>query len=77
MGGRFTVGLFGMYGLYNYGCEAIARGTYQVVKQAWPDSKVILYTFFKEDKEKLLIWILNPKPYQRRSLGLRIITNKI
>lgn len=39
-----NIGMFGMYGLYNYGCEAIARGTYELLKQSWPDSKIILYT---------------------------------
>ena len=79
MGGRFTVGLFGMYGLYNYGCEAIARGTYQVVKQAWPDSKVILYTFFpKEDKERIADLDIELKAIpEKKFKKLRIITNKI
>ena len=29
-----TIGLYGIYGLYNFGCEAIVRGTYQMLKSA-------------------------------------------
>lgn len=42
---KIKVGLFGMYGLYNYGCEAIVRGTYELIKKSWPNSDVILYTY--------------------------------
>ncbi|NLY75832.1 MAG: polysaccharide pyruvyl transferase family protein [Firmicutes bacterium] len=45
MNKQFTIGLFGIYGLYNFGCEAIVRGTYRLIKKTWPNSKVILYTY--------------------------------
>lgn len=52
MNKKIKIGLFGMYGLYNYGCEAIVRGTYKLIKNTWPDCEVVLYTYFpKEDKE--------------------------
>lgn len=42
---RVTVGLFGINGLYNFGCEAIVRGTYRLIKEALPNSRVVFYTF--------------------------------
>lgn len=51
---QLKIGLFGMYGLYNYGCEAIVRGTYALIRQAWPDSEVVLYTYCPQDDKEII-----------------------
>jgi colanic acid/amylovoran biosynthesis protein len=51
---NFKIGLFGMYGLYNFGCEAIVRGTYELLKKAWPNCKIILYTNRTQEDQKIV-----------------------
>jgi len=48
------IGLFGIYGLYNYGTEAIVRGTYKLIKLSWPNSEIILYTFLPNQDRKVV-----------------------
>lgn len=48
------IGLFGMYGLYNYGCEAIVRGTYELITRSWPNCKVTLYTYRPDEDREIL-----------------------
>ena len=38
-------GLYGIYGVYNFGCEAIVRGTYQFLKDCRPDADVVYFTY--------------------------------
>lgn len=76
---QFKIGLFGMHGLYNYGCEAIVRGTYELIKQAWPDSEVILYTRFPKNDEQIirdLDVIVKQSPEKKHPI-LRRILNRI
>ncbi|NMA85360.1 MAG: hypothetical protein GX962_16025 [Epulopiscium sp.] len=73
---RLKIGLFGMYGLYNYGCEAIVRGTYELIKQAWPNSEIILYTRFPQDDRQVvkdLIITVKQAPENKGALLRRII----
>lgn len=73
------IGLIGIYGLYNYGCEAIIRGTYELTKKAWPDSQIIFYTFnLEEDTLILKDTDINIKqvPIKKYLLLLRIV-NKL
>ena len=51
---KLKIGLFGMHGLYNYGCEAIVRGTYNLIKQSWPESDIVLYTHTAEADGQIL-----------------------
>ena len=79
MNNKLTIGLFGMYGLYNYGCEAIVRGTYELIKKAWPDCKVILYTYCPfEDKKSIsdLNIIVKQIPIYK-GIFLRRVANKL
>jgi polysaccharide pyruvyl transferase WcaK-like protein len=48
------IGLYGMYGLYNFGCEAIVRGTYELIQKAWPNCRVILYTYCPNEDKKII-----------------------
>ena len=48
------VGLYGIYGVYNFGCEAIVRGAYKFIKNLYPDCKIIYYSFsYSYDKTRL------------------------
>lgn len=46
--------LYGIWGVYNYGCEAIVRGTVNSMKTMFPDSKITYASFnVQEDNERL------------------------
>lgn len=32
-----NIGLYGIYGVYNFGCEAIVRGTVQFIERVYPE----------------------------------------
>lgn len=51
---EITIGLFGINGLYNFGCEAIVRGAYLFSKNIYPNSKVVYYSFNYEYDKKVL-----------------------
>lgn len=38
------IGIYGIAGVYNLGCEAIIRGTYEHLKTQFPNAKWIYYT---------------------------------
>ncbi|WP_321003946.1 polysaccharide pyruvyl transferase family protein [Eisenbergiella porci] len=38
------IGLFGIYGVYNFGCEAIVRGTSTFIKMHYPDCQVVYFS---------------------------------
>ena len=46
--------LVGIYGLYNYGCEAIVRGTIQILRREWPNCRIVLATRSVERDRKVL-----------------------
>lgn len=62
--------LYGTGGLYNYGCEAIVRGTTRLLKQEWPQACVVyLSPRAKEDRARLPnvpISVLQREWYSRR-----------
>lgn len=77
---KLTIGLFGMYGLYNYGCEAIVRGTYELIRKAWQNCDVILYTHRpSEDAEivKDLQIIVKEIPMKNNLLMRRVINKSL
>lgn len=41
--------LIGIGGVYNYGCEAIVRGTEAILRSAWPDIRVVYASCRPED----------------------------
>lgn len=47
--------LFGIDGVFNYGCEALVRGTVEILRNTWPDGCSITYVSFraKEDARAL------------------------
>ena len=48
------IGLFGIYGTYNFGCEAIVRGAYKLIKKLYPESEVIYFSYSYEYDSKIL-----------------------
>lgn len=47
-------GLYGINGVYNFGCEAIVRGTYQFLKDCRADAEIFYYTNNYEYDSRLL-----------------------
>ena len=51
---KTSIGLFGISGVYNFGCEAIVRGSYKFLRDLYPDSRIVYYTYnYDYDKERL------------------------
>ena len=49
-----TIGLWGIGGVYNYGCEAIVRGTEIILREIWPEVRIIYASPRSEDDRKRL-----------------------
>lgn len=73
------VALYGIGGLYNYGCEAIVRGTTFLLQQANPNVYIIYYTPRKSEDEKIIADLgIEVKQIVSRHLSLwKRIYNKI
>jgi colanic acid/amylovoran biosynthesis protein len=58
--------LVGIFGVYNYGCEAIVRGTVRMLRERWPDCRIVYASFRKNEDEKILadvdISVVKAKP---------------
>lgn len=49
-----TIGLYGISGVYNYGCEAIVRGTEIIIHKKWPTAHIKYASLRpKDDKHRL------------------------
>ena len=46
--------MHGIYGLYNYGCEAIVRGTESILREKWPNA-VIKYASLRPESDKMML----------------------
>ena len=49
-----TIALFGINGTYNFGCEAIVRGTFCISKKHFPSCKIKYYSFYYDYDKKIL-----------------------
>ena len=48
------IGLFGIGGVYNFGCEAIVRGAVHLIRDVYPDSQIYYFSFsYNYDKRML------------------------
>lgn len=48
------VGLYGIQGVYNFGCEAIIRGAYSFIKSIYPNCEVYYYSYDSQNDKKVL-----------------------
>lgn len=48
------ISLIGIYGVYNFGCEAIVRGCIKYFRNIYPDATFTYYSFRAEDDKKTL-----------------------
>lgn len=39
------IGLYGIYGTYNFGCEAIVRGTQRFIRDIYPNSQIVYFSY--------------------------------
>jgi polysaccharide pyruvyl transferase WcaK-like protein len=64
--------LFGIEGVYNYGCEAIVRGTERLIHERWPSAQIVYASPRPEDDRRRLdglpIEIVHRKQLRRYSL---------
>ncbi|MBF4475250.1 polysaccharide pyruvyl transferase family protein [Methanobacterium formicicum] len=49
-----TIALYGIKGVYNYGCEAIIRGTEIILREKWPDIHIKYVSLRPKDDKKRL-----------------------
>jgi len=38
------IGLYGIGGVYNFGCEAIVRGAYKVIQGLYPGADIVYFS---------------------------------
>ena len=69
------IGLYGIYGVYNFGCEAIVRGAVKLIHDLYPSAEIIYFTYnFEYDRNVLKDIDLEVRPIkQKRSLLKRVI----
>jgi len=65
--------LIGIGGVYNYGCEAIVRGTEKIIHSAWPDAQLTYASPRPEDDRRRLsgcnIEVIYREPRKRYSFN--------
>lgn len=73
-----VVGLYGIQGTYNFGCEAIVRGAYRFVRESYPGCKVVYFSYsYSYDSRILSDLEIEIIPIEKkRTIGKRVI-NKI
>ena len=72
------IGLVGILGLYNYGTEAIVRGTYELINSTNPNTRVIYFTeSYQYDRDILKNTRIEVKKYPKNNRFLVRIINKI
>lgn len=60
--------LVGIGGVYNYGCEAIVRGTELILRERWPDARV-LYASCRPEDDRRRLQGANVEVIPRKPLG--------
>ena len=73
MKGQPTFLLYGIHGLYNYGCEAIVRGTMAILRDKWPECEIV-YASRRPEEDKD---ILKGEPINVISCGSKITVEYI
>lgn len=72
------IGLYGIRGVYNFGCEAIVRGAYKFINDIYPESEIIYYTYSEEYDKKILADLnIKIKPIRSNKTVIKRLVNKI
>lgn len=73
------IGLFGIRGVYNFGCEAIVRGAYEFIKDMWPNAHITYFSYnYEYDKQILDDLNIEIKEVQQRKKTIFLkVLNKI
>lgn len=72
------VGLYGIQGVYNFGCEAIVRGAYKFINEIYPESKILYFSFSPDYDSKVLADLkIEIVPINRERTIIKRIVNKI
>lgn len=72
------IGLYGILGVYNFGCEAIVRGAYKFCKNIYPDAEIIYYSYnYEYDRKALYNLDIDVQKVKTRKNIISRATNKI
>lgn len=73
------IGLYGIRGTYNFGCEAIVRGAVKFIHDCFPNSEIIYFTYsFEYDKNILSDLNINIVPvFEKKKVWKRCINKAL
>ena len=74
-----TVGLYGIYGTYNFGCEAIVRGAVKFIKEKIVDCEIVYFSYsYEYDRRALCDLDIEIVPVENnRNIFLRAINKAL
>lgn len=72
------IGLYGIIGVYNFGCEAIVRGACQLIRRLYPEAQIVYFTYsYDYDKKALQDLNLEIRPIELKATFWDKVQHKI
>ena len=72
------IGLYGILGVYNFGCEAIVRGACQLIRRLYPEAQIVYFTYsYDYDKKALQDLNLEIRPIELKATFWDKVQHKI
>ena len=72
------IGLYGILGVYNFGCEAIVRGACQLIRRLYPEAQIVYFTYsYDYDKKALQDLNLKIRPIELKATFWDKVQHKI
>ena len=72
------IALYGIYGTYNFGCEAIVRGATKFVLDSFPDAQIVYYSYsYEYDKNRLADLNIEIVPVVLKYSFIKRVCNKL
>lgn len=72
------IGLYGIYGVYNFGCEAIIRGAEKFIHELYPNSEIIYFSYnYDFDNTVLKNLPIEVRPVIMKKTIYKRVKNKI
>ena len=68
--------MIGIGGVYNYGCEAIVRGTEMILRRQWPNARII-YASCRPEEDQVCLEDVTLEIVRRKKLNRYSLTNII